>query len=208
MDYLKNPKAIYEKSFAIIKSEADLSRFSEQERDIVIRLIHSCGMVDIVNDLVFSKGAVKKGRAALKKAVPIICDVGMVAKGIIKRNLPQNNQILCAINESACDNLAQKKQITRSMAAMEILKHKMKGAIIAIGNAPSALFYLLELIEKENIKPALILGFPVGFVGAVESKQALIENNLSIPFIALKGRRGGSSLAAACVNALAVGLKI
>ncbi len=208
MDYLKNPADIYEKSFAIIKSEADLSRFSEQERDIVIRLIHSCGMVDIVNDLVFSKGAVREGRAALKKAMPIICDVGMVAKGIIKRNLPQNNQILCAINENACDNLAQKKQITRSMAAMEILKHKMKGAIIAIGNAPSALFYLLELIEKENIKPALILGFPVGFVGAVESKQALIENNLSIPFIALKGRRGGSSLAAACVNALAVGLKI
>ncbi len=208
MDYIKNPKEIYEKSFAIIKNEADLSRFKRNEQEVAIRLIHSCGMVDIIDGLIFSEGAVQEGQKALNKGAPIICDVEMVAKGIIARNLKQRNEIICALNMKEAKEFAIKNDITRSAAGFELLKSKINGAIIVIGNAPTSLFHLLAMIENEHIKPALILGFPVGFVGASESKQALIDKNSDIPFITLKGRRGGSAMAAAALNGIAKGLAI
>ncbi len=206
MDYIKNPKEIYQKSFAIIKNEADLSRLKKGEQEVAIRLIHSCGMVDIIDDLVFSKGAVEEGQKALNKGAPIICDVKMVAKGIIVRNLKHENEIICGLDMKEAKKFAIKNNITRSAAGFEILKSKINGAIIVIGNAPTALFHLLEMIENEQAKPALILGFPVGFVGAKESKQALIDKNLGVPYITLKGRRGGSAMAAAALNGIAKGL--
>ncbi len=206
MFYLKQPKEIYKNSFAIIKHEADLSRFNEQEQEIAIRLIHSSGMVDIVDDLVFFGDAVARGREALNKNAPIICDVKMAAKGIIKRKFTTKNEILCALDNDGVNEFALENKITRSAAGIEMLKHRIDGAIIAIGNAPTSLFHLLELMKNDNIRPALILGFAVGFVGAVESKQALIEQNFGVPFITLKGRRGGSAFAAAAINALAFGL--
>ena len=206
MDYIKNPKEIYEKSFAIIKNEADLGRLRKSEQEVAIRLIHSCGMVDIVDDLLFSQRAVEEGRKALKKGAPIICDVQMVAKGIIARNLKHKNEIICALNMKEAREFAIKNNITRSAAGIEMLKGKINGAIIVIGNAPTALFHLLEMMENEQLKPALILGFPVGFVGAKESKQALIEHSFNVPFITLKGRRGGSAMAAAALNGIAKGL--
>lgn len=206
MDYIKDPKVIYKNSFAIIKTEADLSRFKRNEKEVAIRLIHSSGMVDIANDLVFSNGAVEQGRAALKNGAAIICDVNMVVKGIIARNLKQENEILCGLDMVGTKQFALAQNTTRSAAGIEMLKSKIDGAIIVIGNAPTALFHLLEMIEREQAKPALILGFPVGFVGAIESKQTLIEHSFNVPFIALKGRRGGSAMAAAALNGVAVGL--
>ena len=207
MDYLKDPKTIYEKSFASINSEADLSRFSFDEREIVIRLIHSCGMVDIVDDLVFSSGAAKIGKNALKYGAPIIVDVNMVAKGIIARKLPADNEVICGLDEKAAYTFAKENSCTRTAGGIEAVRHRLGGAVVAIGNAPTAVFHLLEMIEKGLVMPALILGFPVGFVGAVESKQALIDNRLDIAFITLKGRRGGSAFAASALNALAAGLE-
>ena len=207
MDYLKNPQAIYQQSFATIEHEADLSRFNASEREVVIRLIHACGMVDIDDDLMFSKEAVESGRAALKSGAPIIADVEMVARGIIVRNLKGKSKLLCGLNKSEAYEFAKNNKITRSAAGIEILRNEIDGAIIAIGNAPTALFHLLEMIENGTQKPALILGFPVGFVGAVESKQALIDSKLDVPFITLRGRRGGSAFAAAATNAIIAGLK-
>ncbi len=208
MQYIKDPSKIYQKSFETIKREVDLSRFSASEREVTIRLIHACGMVDIIDDIVFSKEVVESGQAALKNGAPIIADVEMVAKGIITRNLEGQNKLLCGLNKTTAYEFAKSNKTTRSAAGIEVLKDEIAGAIIAIGNAPTALFHLLEMIENGAPKPALILGFPVGFVGAVESKQALIENRLDVPFITLKGRRGGSAFAAAAINAIIAGLKI
>lgn len=206
MEYLRSPDAIYAESFATIRREADLARFAEDDREIAIRLIHACGMVDIVDDLMISDGAVTAGRAALAMGAPIICDVRMVAEGVIGRNLTADNRVLCALGQEGADAFAKTTKTTRSAAGIEMLKPKLAGAIVAIGNAPTALFHLLECLEEGAAKPALILGFPVGFVGAAESKEALISNASDVPFIALRGRRGGSALAAAAVNAVAVGL--
>jgi precorrin isomerase len=208
MHYIKQPEKIYENSFATIEREANLEHFSNIEREVVIRLIHACGMVDIVEDLAFSTGAISAGREALKKGAPIITDVNMVAKGIITRNLTNGNKVICALDKKAAYDFAKANETTRSAGGIEALKDKIEGAIITIGNAPTALFHLLEMVENGAKKPALILGFPVGFVGAIESKQALIENKLGLNFIALKGRRGGSSFAAAAANAIVAGLKI
>lgn len=204
--YIRDPEAIYEKSFATIRREADLNRFSPAEQEIAIRLIHACGMIDIVDDLMFSPDAISAGRAALANGKPVICDVRMVAEGVIKRNLHANNEVLCGLNEEAAYVYAKAEKTTRSAAGIEMLKPAMAGSVVAIGNAPTALFHLLERIDEGFPKPAVILGFPVGFVGAVESKAALIANQNNIPFVALRGRRGGSALAASAVNALAVGL--
>lgn len=206
MEYLRNPEQIYAQSFATIKKEAQLERFTADEQDVAIRLIHACGMVDIAPDLVFSNNAVAIGRAALQVGAPIICDVRMVTKGVIKRYLNAKNQVLCALGEQGASDYASQFATTRSAGGIEMLKDRMEGSIVAIGNAPTALFHLLERIEQGFPAPALVLGFPVGFVGALESKDELIANAHDLPFIALKGRRGGSALAAAAVNALAVGL--
>jgi precorrin-8X/cobalt-precorrin-8 methylmutase len=203
--YEKNPDSIYAKSFAIIRQEADFTRFSKAESHLAERIIHSCGMIDAADDLVFSHCAAEAGRAALLQGAPVICDVEMVRHGIIARLLPKQNDVLCLLSDPRVQELALEESITRSAAQTLLWNDRMAGAVIAIGNAPTALFKLLELLDNGAPKPALILGFPVGFVGAAESKAELIANSRGVPFIALKGRRGGSAMAAAAVNALAIG---
>jgi precorrin-8X/cobalt-precorrin-8 methylmutase len=203
--WLKDPDAIYARSFETIRQEADLSRFSEDEAQVAERIIHACGMVDAASDLVFSKDAVEAGQAALMDGAPVICDVEMVRHGVIARVLPRQNEVVCLLSDPRVVSIAQEEQTTRSAAQVELWAERMQGAVIAIGNAPTALFKLLELLDNGAPKPALILGFPVGFVGAAESKTELIANPRGVPFIALKGRRGGSAMAAAAVNALAIG---
>lgn len=208
MDYVRDPRAIYEQSFATIRREADLSRFGEDEKALAVRLIHACGMVDIASDLVVSPGAVLAGRQALTAGLPVICDTRMVVEGIVRRILPGASEVFCAVSDAETRVLAEATGQTRSAAAIERLRDNLGNAIIAIGNAPTALFRLLEGLDEGWPKPAVILGFPVGFVGAAESKAELVANSRGVPFIALKGRRGGSALAAAAVNALAGGLSI
>ncbi len=205
MDYLADPKSIYEQSFATIRAEADLARFDEGELPLAIRLIHACGMLDIVDDLVISPDALGAGRAALAKGAPVISDVKMVQKGMITRNLPANNPLYCGLD--LVESVPKDKAITRTALGVELLAEKIPGAVVAIGNAPTALFRLLELLDEGLEKPALVLAFPVGFVGAAESKAELIAHPRGLSYIALKGRRGGSALAAAALNALAAGLK-
>lgn len=207
-DYLRDPAAIYRESFAAIRREADLSRFSGEMADLVVRLIHASGMVDIANDIVASDGAFEAGRWALERGAPIICDVEMVRRGIIERLLPAKNELLCEVGSQAAQLLASEIGNTRSAAGIELCAERMGGAVVAIGNAPTALFHLLELADRGVPMPALIIGMPVGFVGAAESKQELASNPRGVPFITLMGRRGGSALAAAAVNALASGLEM
>ena len=207
MEYLHEPKAIYNKSFATIEAEADLSRFTHTERPLATRLIHASGMLDIVDDLVMSPDAILRGQTALTKGASIICDVNMVVHGIISRMLPANNPLMCGLDLPEASAFAQKNKHTRSAGGIMALEHKIDGAVIVIGNAPTALFYLLDMLGRTKLHPAIVLGFPVGFVGAAESKHALIHNNFNLPFIALRGRRGGSALAAAALNALASGLR-
>lgn len=206
LDYERNPQAIYDASFATIASERDLTRFDGVERAIATRLIHACGMVDVLDDLFMSAGAGAAGSQALAKGVPIITDVQMVAHGIIKRKLPADNAIHCAIEDGRTPALAKAMGNTRSAAAMALLAEHLGGAVVAIGNAPTALFHLLEMLADGAAKPAVIIGIPVGFVGAVESKDALIEHAGDIPFVTVQGRRGGSAMAASVVNAMAAGL--
>jgi precorrin-8X/cobalt-precorrin-8 methylmutase len=203
--YLKSPHAIYASSFSIIRQEADFSRLSHAEAHVAERVIHSCGMTEAADDLVFSPSAAEAGRAAIVAGAPVICDAEMVRHGVIQRLLPKQNQVLCLLSDQRVAKLALEHETTRSAAQCELWKDGMGDAVIAIGNAPTALFRLLELLDKGAPKPALILGFPVGFVGAAESKAELIANSRGVPFIALKGRRGGSAMAAAAVNALAIG---
>ena len=201
----KNPDAIYAKSFATIRHEADFSRFSKAEAQVVERIIHSCGMIDAADDMVFSNGAAEAGRAALLSGAPVICDAEMVRHGVIARLLPKQNEVVCLLSDARVKGLALEEETTRSAAQVLLWKDRMAGAVIAIGNAPTALFKLLELLDEGAPKPALILGFPVGFVGAAESKVELVINPRGVPFIAIKGRRGGSAMAAAAVNALSTG---
>ncbi len=203
MDYLREPEAITRQSFALIEAEADLSAFAADERALVVRLIHACGMPDIAADLVVSRGAVAVGRAALAAGAALITDVEMVRHGIIAGALPASNEVLCAIAQPAAASLARERGTTRAAAAVETLKDRIGGAVLAIGTAPTALFRLLEGLDEGWPRPALILGFPVGFVGAAEAKAALAEDPRGVPFITLPGRRGGAALAAAAVNALA-----
>lgn len=204
-DYIKDPAEIYRKSFSIIADEVDFSSLPKAMHPVARRLIHTGGMIDVLEDLVFSDGAAEAGALAMSKGADILCDVTMVAAGITKRLLPSTNQVVCALDDTQTNIIAAKSNTTRSAAAMDVLAEQFDGSILAIGNAPTALFRVLELVENGAAKPALILGFPVGFVGAVESKLSLVSNELGIPFIALKGRRGGSAYAAAAVNALALG---
>ena len=203
MEYIKNGEEIYRKSFAIIRAETNWENLPDDLAHVAVRLIHSCGMTDITEDLEASPDAVKIGRNALAGGAAILCDSQMVANGITKARLPKDNPIICTLNHPEVTELAQQINNTRSAAALELWRPHLAGAVVAIGNAPTALFRLLELLDQNVDKPALILGFPVGFVGAAESKTELATNSRGVPFITLHGRRGGSAIAAAAVNALA-----
>ncbi len=203
IDYIRNGDDIYRKSFAIIRAETNLGNLSDDLAHVVVRLIHACGMTDIVQDLQASPDAVEAGRNALSRGASILCDSQMVANGITKTRLPRNNEIICTLNRAEVPEMARQINNTRSAAALELWLPYLDGAVVAIGNAPTALFHLLEMLDRGVCKPALILGFPVGFVGAAESKAQLAVNSRGVPFITLHGRRGGSAIAAAGVNALA-----
>jgi precorrin-8X/cobalt-precorrin-8 methylmutase len=201
-DYLREPEAIYRESFARIRRETDLSLLPEALHPLALRLVHAAGDAAIPRDLVWSEGAVAAGAAALARGAPVLVDAAMVAAGIEKR-LAGRNAVICRIGDRRVPGLAQKLRTTRAAAAVELWRRDLAGAVVAIGNAPTALFHLLEMVAAGAPAPALVLGFPVGFVGAAEAKAALAENTLGLPFVALRGRRGGSALAAAAVNALA-----
>jgi precorrin-8X/cobalt-precorrin-8 methylmutase len=201
--YLRDGTAIYRQSFAIIRAEADLARFSEAEADVAVRMLHSCGMVEIAKDIVFSDGVISAARQALHAGAAIICDSEMVSHGVTRARLPGNNAVICTLRDPTVPLLAQRLGTTRSAAALELWRDRLDGAIVAIGNAPTSLFRLLEMLDEGAPRPAAILGIPVGFVGAAESKEALIADPRGVPFIAVRGRAGGSAMAAAAVNGLA-----
>ncbi|MGH7002546.1 MAG: precorrin-8X methylmutase [Alphaproteobacteria bacterium] len=203
LDYIRDGQAIYDRSFAIIRAEADLSRIPADLEKLAVRVAHACGMVDVIQDLAFSQGAAAAGRAALLGGAPILCDARMVAEGVTRARLPAGNAVICTLNDPAVPGLARDQGNTRSAAALELWRPHLAGGVAAFGNAPTALFRLLEMIEAGAPRPALILGFPVGFVGAMESKRALAENRHGIPYVVVHGRRGGSAMAAAALNALA-----
>jgi precorrin-8X/cobalt-precorrin-8 methylmutase len=204
--YERDPSAIYAQSFATVRGEARLDRFDPVTQTLVIRLIHACGMVEIADRLAMSPNAVAAGRQALQNGAPILCDCEMVGAGIIRRYLPAQNNVIVTLNDPAVPDRAARIGNTRSAAAVELWRDNIEGAVVAIGNAPTALFHLLELLDQGWPKPACILGFPVGFVGAAESKAELSANARDCEFVALRGRRGGSAMASAAVNALAAGL--
>jgi Precorrin isomerase len=204
--YEKDPMAIYAQSFATVRREARLDRFDPGMERLAIRLIHACGMVEVADRLAWSPNAYAAGHAALKSGAPILCDCEMAGAGIIRRYLPADNEVVVTLNDPSVPEHAREIGTTRSAAAVDLWEPHLEGAVVAIGNAPTALFHLLERIEQGFPKPALILGFPVGFVGAAESKAELAANPRGCDFIALRGRRGGSAIASAAVNALAVGL--
>jgi precorrin-8X/cobalt-precorrin-8 methylmutase len=201
--YLRDGAAIYERSFAIIRAEAELSRFSAEEADVAVRMIHACGLVEAARHIVFGRDLVAAARAALTHGAPILCDAEMVAHGITRARLPARNEVVCTLRDARVPALAEKLGTTRSAAALELWADRLPGAVIAIGNAPTALFRLLELLDGGAPKPAAILGIPVGFVGAAESKDALAEDSRDVPFLIVRGRMGGSAMAAAAVNGLA-----
>ncbi len=199
--YEKDGAAIYRRSFAIIRGEAKLSRFSRLEERVAVRVIHACGMVEAADDLVFTTGAAETAERALKAGAPIFCDARMVAEGVTRTRLPAANDVVCTLADPATPGLAQRLGTTRTAAAIDLWLPRLGGAVVAIGNAPTALFRLIELIAAGAPRPAVVIGMPVGFVGAAESKEALIASGL--PAIAVRGRKGGSAMAAAAVNALA-----
>ena len=201
-NYLRDGAEIYRRSFAAIRAEADLARFPRDEELVAVRMIHACGMVEIAAGLVFSDGAVAQARRALRQGAPILCDSKMLTRGIIAARLPCGNEVICTLDAPSVPSLAQKLGTTRSAAALEFWRDRLDGAIAAIGNAPTALFHLLDMLDKTPARPACIIGMPVGFVGAAESKEALIADS-RVPFITLTGRKGGSAMAAAALNAIA-----
>ncbi|MEK7244422.1 MAG: precorrin-8X methylmutase [Pseudomonadota bacterium] len=204
-EYLRDPAAIYRQSFATIEAEADFSRVPESARALARRLVHACGMPEIVPDLVFNGDPAGAGIAARAAGAAIFADCAMARAGIVRRRLPADNPVLCLLDDPRVTWLAAAHATTRSAAAVELWRERLEGSIVAIGNAPTALFRLIEILEEGAPTPAAILAFPVGFVGAAEAKEALIARGRSVPFVTLRGRRGGSPLAAAAVNALALG---
>jgi precorrin-8X/cobalt-precorrin-8 methylmutase len=207
MNYVKDGAAIYRESFSIIRKEADLSAFQIDLARVVVRMIHACGMIDLPQDVQASPDAASAGVHALLAGAPLLCDATMVADGITRARLPRKNEIICTLSDTRTVELAAKLHTTRSAAAVELWRDKLAGSVVVIGNAPTALFHLLAILDVETphhkLNPALIIGIPVGFVGAAESKAALAANRLGIPFLTVRGRRGGSAMAAAAVNALA-----
>ncbi|MBM3543042.1 MAG: precorrin-8X methylmutase [Alphaproteobacteria bacterium] len=202
-DYLRDGTAIYERSFAIIRAEADLSRFTEDEADIVVRMIHACGQVEAAKSIDFAPDLVTAAREALMRGAPILCDAEMVAHGVTRARLPAGNDVICTLRDARVPDLAENLGTTRSAAALELWRDRLAGSIVAIGNAPTALFRLLEMLEAGAARPAAILGMPVGFVGAAESKEALAANPHDVPYLIVRGRMGGSAMTAAAINALA-----
>jgi precorrin-8X/cobalt-precorrin-8 methylmutase len=201
--YEKDGAAIYERSFAIIRAEADLARFDADEERVAVRMIHACGMVDLARDIVFSPGFARAGKAALRAGAPILCDVRMVSEGLTRARMPADNRVICTLQDPRVPDLAQRMGTTRSAAAMELWRDDIEGAVVAIGNAPTSLFRLLEMLDEPGMpRPAAIVGIPVGFVGAEESKEALIADG-RVPAAIVRGRRGGSAITVAAVNALA-----
>ena len=202
-DYIRDGNAIYERSFAIIRTEADLSGFSEEEADLAVRMVHACGSVEAARQFVFSPDFVSAARSALKNGAPIFCDAEMVAHGVTRARLPAGNEVICTLRDPRTAEIATEIGNTRSAAALKLWGERMAGSVVAIGNAPTALFYLLEMLRDGAPKPAAILGMPVGFVGAAESKDALAENSYGVPFAIVRGRLGGSAMTAAALNSLA-----
>lgn len=200
--YIRDGAEIYRRSFAIIRAESDLARFSPTEERVAVRLIHACGMVEVAREIVMSPAFADNARWALMGGAPILCDSKMVANGVTRTRLPAGNEVICTLDNPAVPDLAHKIGNTRSAAAMELWRDKLGGAVVAIGNAPTALFRLLEMLDEGAAPPAAIIGLPVGFVGAQESKEALAADG-RVPFLIVKGRKGGSAMAAAAVNALA-----
>jgi precorrin-8X/cobalt-precorrin-8 methylmutase len=200
--YISDGAEIYRNSFAIIRKEADLARFEGLAEKIAVRMIHASGMVEIASDIVMSDDFAAKGHAALLNGAPILCDAKMIAQGITRSRLPANNDIICTLDDPSVRALAEELETTRSAAALELWKPYLAGSIVAIGNAPTALFRLLEMLDEGAPLPAAIIGIPVGFVGAAESKDALAEDGRS-PYLVVKGRKGGSAMTVAAVNALA-----
>ena len=201
--YIRDGHAIYERSFAIIRAESDLSRFTEGEADVAVRMIHACGRVDAAESIVFSPEFVPAAREALRNGAPIFCDAQMVAHGVTRARLPADNDVVCTLRDERVPALAKELGTTRSAAALELWRDRLDGAVVAIGNAPTALFHLLEMLSTGAPRPAAILGVPVGFVGAAESKEALTEDSCGVPWLIVRGRMGGSAMTAAALNALA-----
>ena len=201
-DYIRDGAEIYRRSFAMIRAESDLARFTPEEEIVAVRVIHACGMVEVAADVAFSNDAAIIARKALRNGAPILCDAKMVANGVTKARLPADNRIICTLDDPTVARLAQEMGTTRTAAAMELWRPHLAGAIVAIGNAPTALFRLLEMLDAGAPHPAAIIGMPVGFVGAAESKDALMVDG-RVPCIIVRGRKGGSAMTVAAINALA-----
>ncbi|MEV7964414.1 precorrin-8X methylmutase [Sphaerisporangium sp. NPDC088356] len=203
IDYIRDGAEIYRRSFATIRAEADLAGLPDDIARVAVRMIHACGMVDLVTDLAWSPGVVSAARTALRSGAPVLCDANMVASGVTRDRLPAGNDVLCMLGDARVPDLARRLGTTRSAAALELWRDRLDGAVVAVGNAPTALFRLLELVREGAGRPAAVLGVPVGFIGAAESKQALAAYGDGLDYLVVHGRRGGSALAAAAVNAIA-----
>ena len=203
LDYIRDAAEIYRQSFATIRAEADLARFPDDVARVVVRLIHTCGQVDVADHVAYSDGVVAATHAALAAGAPILCDSSMVAAGITRKRLPADNEVVSLVADPRAPELAAKMGTTRSAAAVDLWADRLGGAVLAIGNAPTALFHLLDMIAGGAPRPAAIVGMPVGFVGAAESKEALAEGAHGLPFAIVRGRLGGSAMTAAAINALA-----
>ncbi|MFF4619072.1 precorrin-8X methylmutase [Nonomuraea jabiensis] len=200
-DYLRDGAEIYRRSFATIRAETDLTGMPPEVAQVAVRMIHACGMTDLVTDLDWSPDVVVRAREALRRGAPVLCDAQMVASGVTRRRLPAGNAVVCTLGDPGVPELAERLGTTRSAAALELWRDRLDGAVVAIGNAPTALFRLLELVAEGAGRPAAVLGIPVGFIGAAESKRALADSDLE--YLVVHGRRGGSAMTAAAVNAIA-----
>jgi len=200
--YIRDGAEIYRRSFAMIRAESDLARFTPEEEIVAVRIIHACGMVEVAADVAFSANAAIAAREALRRGAPILCDAKMVANGVTRARLPAHNEVICTLDDPATARLAQELGTTRTAAAMELWRPRLAGAVVAIGNAPTALFRLLEMLDEGAPHPAAVIGMPVGFIGAAESKDALMADG-RLPSIIVRGRKGGSAMTAAAINALA-----
>jgi precorrin-8X/cobalt-precorrin-8 methylmutase len=205
LDYIRDAAEIYRQSFATIRAEADLSRFPDDVGRVVVRLIHTCGQVDIADHVAYSEDVVAKAHAALAAGAPVLCDSSMVAAGITRSRLPADNEVVSLVADARAADLAADMDTTRSAAGVQLWADRLSGAVLAIGNAPTALFRLLELVDDGAPAPAAVLGGPVGFVGSAQSKQELIDRPRGMSYLVVTGRRGGSAMAAAAVNAIASG---
>jgi precorrin-8X/cobalt-precorrin-8 methylmutase len=203
VDYLRDGEAIYERSFTIIREEADLSRFDADAASVVVRMIHACGYVPLAESITMSSDCVRTAGQALAHGAPVLCDSEMVAHGITRRTLPAKNSVVCTLGDPSVAEHAERLGTTRSAAAVDLWTTRLAGSVVAVGNAPTALFRLLELLDEGAPRPAAILGIPVGFVGAAESKEELATNPRGVPYLTVRGRMGGSAVVAAAVNAIA-----